>query len=164
MIDWQIRRRERLVGISDLLLISGGSAVLDAGCHRGLVGYEFAKHGAKLVHGVDIDPEVIKFAGALFSDVWTCSSRHEVVDLNRCSGFYQSYSYDVVLLLGVYHKLKRTGDARAVLGNLCRRTAGHLAWNGDENDFDEVDDVLTDQGLTLVSRSGLIQHTGIWKR
>ena len=45
---------DRLDGVGDILRRARGSSLLDIGTNRGLVAYEFAWHGARVVHGCDI--------------------------------------------------------------------------------------------------------------
>ena len=62
----------RLDGLTDLLLRARDASVLDLGCNRGLVGFEFANNGAQLVHGIDIYKEGIWTARQLFADLRNC--------------------------------------------------------------------------------------------
>ncbi len=48
---------DRFTGLETLLERCQGLTVLDVGSCDGLVAYEFARHGAKVVHGFERDPD-----------------------------------------------------------------------------------------------------------
>jgi ribosomal protein L11 methylase PrmA len=73
----------RLVGFSDLLHFARGSSVLDIGCNRGHVAYEFYRSDARLIHGCDIDKESIWNAKIWFSELSEVERKFEVVDLTK---------------------------------------------------------------------------------
>src|SRR3954464_9413846 len=108
---------DRLSGLHDLLCYAEGARVLDIGTNHGLIAFEFARYGAALVHGCDIHRQGVNAAREIFTEV-AIPSRVEVVDLAEGpaaleTGFGQDYlsRYDIVLFLGVYHKLKeQTSD------------------------------------------------------
>ena len=111
--------RDRLCGLRDLLHCAEGASVLDIAMNHGLIGFEFARHGAALVvHGCDNYEPAVNAARAIFTEL-AIPSRFEVVDLTGDAAalqaaFGQDYlpRYDIVLFLGIYHKLKQqTSDA-----------------------------------------------------
>lgn len=169
-LEWSLRRRERLDGIADLLTFAHGASILDIGCHRGLVGYEFAKHGAKLVHGCDINTEAIEAAAMIFYDVDGCESRFAVADLRKGSSALEPFGmaqYSIVLMLGVYHKLKREMEEDSLndlVDNLAARTLKFFAWNGYPEEYDHIDGVMSRNGLACVHKSSLTQNTAVWRR
>src|SRR6266576_6992567 len=133
----------RMDGISDLVLRARGAAVLDVGCNRGLVGFEFANNGARLVHGCDLYEPGIATAREIFIDLRNVQARFEVVDLTRgpeALNLFGGTPYDIVLLLATYHKLKRVMRADALselmrkLGNL---TITYFGWRSMSNDRGE---------------------------
>jgi len=167
---WHNRRRERLDGLCDLLSFARGARVLDIGCNRGLVGYEFAQHGAAVVHGFDVSPKAIETAQSLFVDVINCKSKFAVVDLAKenLEYFLEGNSYDIVLMLGVYHKLTRQMSESALeklVGVLADRTANCFGWNGFPAEKPALDKTMTAHGLACVQSSTLSGYvTAIWQR
>jgi 2-polyprenyl-3-methyl-5-hydroxy-6-metoxy-1,4-benzoquinol methylase len=112
---------DRLSGLRDLLCYAEGASVLDIGINHGLIAFEFARHGAALVHGCDIHRRGVTTAREIFAEVRT-PSRFEVVDLAANpaaleAAFGQDYlsRYDIVLFLGVYHQLKEQTSDRAII-------------------------------------------------
>jgi 2-polyprenyl-3-methyl-5-hydroxy-6-metoxy-1,4-benzoquinol methylase len=165
--EWAPRRRERLDGLTDLLAYAPMAEVLDIGCHRGLVGYEFVKHGAVLVHGIDHNAEAIACARTLFADVDAQSEFH-VKDLAEPDALDWCRShYDIVLLLGVYHKLKRimpTDRLDQLIETLAEKCT-LFAWNGAPEEHAEIAGIAT--GMVLVHWSRLTRHptavTAVWR-
>lgn len=168
MNAWWNRKRERLDGIYDLLAYAPGASILDLGCNRGLVGYEFANKGAELVHGCDISEKAIETARALFVDVTNCESRFDVLDLSRPAALGSFGSYDIILMLGVYHKIKRlvTQDAMSgLMQEIAIRTKKYFAWNGYQEEEQQIDASFAGLGLFCIHRSTVYgQPTAIWKR
>jgi ribosomal protein L11 methylase PrmA len=104
--------QDRISGLRDLLWNAKDMRVLDIGTNRGLVAFEFARHGAALVHGCDIYEAGLNAAREIFTEV-EIPSQFEVVDLTegpvaleRAFGKQYLARYDIVLFLGIYHKLK----------------------------------------------------------
>src|SRR5690242_9202754 len=71
---------DRLSGLRDLLPYARGASLLDVGMNHGLIGFEFARHGAKIVHGCDIYEPAVVAAREIFTES-AAQSRFEVVDL-----------------------------------------------------------------------------------
>src|SRR5690348_11613527 len=168
----------RMDGISDLVLRARGASVLDIGCNRGLVGFEFANNGATTVHGIDNYEDGITTARQLFMDLRNCKSRFDVVDLTKATYTdfpFDQPQYDIVLLLATYHKLKRIMKAEALselmrkLGNL---TAKYFGWRGGKDGADaeiaQLDIDLKPVGLRRVHTSYIAEHhlgpAAIWER
>jgi cyclopropane fatty-acyl-phospholipid synthase-like methyltransferase len=165
--EWALRRRERLDGLTDLLAYAPMARVLDIGCHRGLVGYEFVKLGAVLVHGCDLDPEAIKCARYLFYDVDAQSEFHVKNLADPDALDWCLPNYDIVLLLGMYHKLKRvmpTDRLEQLIEALAVKST-LFAWNGAAEEHAEIAGILT--GMTLAHWSRLTRHptavTAVWR-
>lgn len=164
----------RFDGLSDLLLRAHGCSVLDVGCNRGHVGWDFAANGAKLVHGCDIDGASIACAKMWFSEHPHVESKFEVVDLRRGKisiiEAFGAHYYDVVLFIGVQHKLKREmkrDDLYDLIGHLGACSKVYLGWNGYAEDLPQMDASLKAQGLTRVHTSELAipgRPAAIWKR
>lgn len=163
----------RLDGLTDLVLRAKGQKVLDLGCNRGLVGFEMANNGAKVIHGCDIDPDCIWTAKGLFADLRAVESRFEVVDLTQAIPF-PGELYDIVLMIATYHKIKRvmpTDRLTALMQNLAGRTDKFFAWRGNgemleaEEEMAALDRDLA--GLKRVHTSYLSKTLGlaaIWER
>lgn len=184
--DYIIQRRVagysdvRLDGISDLVLRARGASVFDIGCNRGMVGYEFAVNGAKLVHGCDNYEPGIAAAREVFADLRAVDSRFEVVDLTGGPAALKAFGqrrYDVVLCLATYHKLKRVMDG-APLSELMRHfgrmTKSWFAWRGtsdkpteNEEEMAALDRDLAEVGFKRLHTSYLSAELGvaaIWGR
>lgn len=171
----------RLDGMGDILTRCRGASVLDVGCSRGQIGYDFVINGATLLHGCDIDPESINIARAWHVDSRAVETKFEVVDLSKGHEAFRAafgeQKYDIVLMVAVYHKLKRIMSAVA-LANLMRdfgtRTNKYFCWRATsdkphENDQElgHLDQVLGGVGLKRVHTSRLseqLQHCAIWVR
>jgi SAM-dependent methyltransferase len=164
----------RFVGLSDLLLLSQGASVLDVGCNRGHVAYEFYRNGARLVHGCDIHGPSIQNAKIWFSELEECETKFEVVNLEEgpqaIDKAFGPEGYDIVLFLGTYHKLKRvmkTEKLNEVLRDLGKRAIKYFAWTGYSDDMDSVDEVLQTCDLEAVHMSELAMNdrvAAVWKR
>jgi SAM-dependent methyltransferase len=142
----------RMDGISDLVLRAPGASVIDIGCNRGLVGFEFANNGAAVVHGCDNYEEGIATARQVFCDLRNVRSRFEVVDLTlgpdaMQAAFGESYlgQYDIVLMLATYHKLKRIMERDALnklMLHFAKRTGTYFGWRGRVEEMAELDQVF----------------------
>jgi len=126
----------RYDGLSDLLLRAQGASVLDVGCNRGHVGYEFYRNGARLVHGCDIDGQSIAIARGWFSELAELESKFVVLDLQKQGAIAAAFgdaAYDIVLFVGVYHKLVRVMSPALLswlMNDLGWRASRYFAWNG----------------------------------
>lgn len=174
------RYNYRLDGIGDLLCRAQGAAVFDIGCNRGLVGYDFALNGAKIVHGCDIFAEGIATAREIFADLRGVESRFEVADLREgCKALrpFTAQQYDITLCLATYHKLKRVmggEELAALMRYFGQWTRGYFGWRAtsdkaDENDaeLDALDRDLGAVGLRRIHTSYISPELGvaaIWAR
>lgn len=126
----------RMDGMVDLLVRAGGKTILDLGCNRGMVGYEFYCNGATTVHGCDHYELGITVAREVFADLRDCTSKFEVVDLFKGreaidAAFGTEQRWDITLCIATLHKLKRVmGLAQAcdLMRYLAKRTNGYFAW------------------------------------
>jgi 2-polyprenyl-3-methyl-5-hydroxy-6-metoxy-1,4-benzoquinol methylase len=129
---------DRFQGLEPLFERAAGASILDVGMSEGHIAYEFARRGAALIHGVEKHRDKVRFARRLFRDV-PVAHRFWRADLSRPDhplkpGSELRASYDVVLLLGVYHHLrKQMPQARldALLDALLERTG---IWFGVRSD------------------------------
>lgn len=164
----------RLDGISDLLFRANGASVLDIGCNRGLVSFEFANNGAARVHGCDYYEEGVRTAREIFADLASVESKFEVVDLTggpkAVTAAFGNNKYEIVLFLAVYHKLKRqlTPDAlQELIQHLGERATRYFAWRGATPEDEEIEPALQKAGLTRVQFSRISTFVGpaaIWER
>lgn len=164
----------RFDGLSDLLLRAHGCSVFDVGCNRGHVAWDFACNGARIVHGCDIHGPSVQCARLWFSEHPHVDSKFEVVDLERgpsaITSAFGSVKYDIVLLIGVQHKLKREmkpGDLADLIEHLGKLTLTYFGWNGYAEDIQQMDFALGRSGLTRVHTSELAlpgRPAAIWKR
>ena len=153
---------DRLDGIGDILRRARGASLLDIGTNRGLVAYEFAWHGANVVHGCDIYEPGIATAREVFATM-PCQSRFVLADLlegpgNLVRAFGSDYrsSYDIVLFLAVYQKVRdlMTADARtALLEHLASRTAKYFVFRDWITHYPEVAKQLKLSGLYQIHYS-----------
>jgi 2-polyprenyl-3-methyl-5-hydroxy-6-metoxy-1,4-benzoquinol methylase len=164
----------RFDGIGDLLIRAHGSSVFDVGCNRGHVGWDFAMNGARLVHGCDLDVPSIHCARMWFSEHPHIDSKFEVVDLEKGPPAVQKafgdQKYDIVLLIGVQHKLKRVMQKQALtdlLTHLGNRAVKYFGWNGYYEDIVQTDEAMAAAGLRRIHTSELAypkRPAAIWKR
>lgn len=164
----------RFDGLSDLLLRARGSSVFDVGCNRGHVAWDFAMNGARLCHGCDVDGPSIACARMWFSEHPHVESKFEVVDLIKgpqvIDSAFNHVAYDIVLLIGVQHKLKRqmkSEDLATLITHLGRMALTYFGWNGYAEDLAQMDAALKASGLTRVHTSELAlpgRPAAIYKR
>jgi 2-polyprenyl-3-methyl-5-hydroxy-6-metoxy-1,4-benzoquinol methylase len=157
---------DRMRGLEFLLERSAGRTVLDIGCNEGLIAYEFARHGARLVHGLERDGQRVRFARRLFRDV-PIESRFERANVALSgAAFDERYdwllpSYDIVLFLGVYHHLARQMP-QAELQTLVERLAQKATlWFADRGSrLHEYEAIVLAGGLRRVHESPAIKGHG----
>lgn len=168
----------RLDGVIDILSRARGASVFDVGCNRGLVAQEFFRNGAVICHGCDIDPEAILVAKGVFADLRACESKFEVVDLTEGPKALNRFdSYDIVVLLATYHKIKRVMDKSslsALMVDLGKRTLKWFVWRGtsekaneNEGEILQIDRDMKAAGLKRIHTSYISQQLGvacIWER
>ena len=162
----------RFDGLSDLLLRAHGCSVLDVGCNRGHLAWDFAMNGASIAHGCDIDRPSIQCARMWFSEHPHVSSKFEVVDLERgppaVKAAFGDQRYSIVLMIGVQHKLKRVmseSDLVTLLIHLGSRALTYFGWNGYAEDVDQMDFCLKPMRRLHTSELSLKgRPSAIWKR
>jgi SAM-dependent methyltransferase len=166
----------RMDGMCDLLLRCRGWSVLDLGCNRGMVGFEFACNGARLVHGCDSDSDAILVAQSVFADIRSVSAKFAVVDLSGGSQAltkaFGEGEYDCVLLFAVVHKLERVMSTEALESLLIwlgRHATKYVAARLHPPQEHYTHQAFRKAGLGLVHRSYLADDFGygsawIWQR
>jgi SAM-dependent methyltransferase len=168
-----------LDGLTDLLMRARGASVLDVGCNRGLAAYAFACNEARICHGIDLAPDAIFVARSLFADLAECRSQFEVGDLTKgaeCLAPFGDAGWDIVLMMGVYHKIKRAPSKEykqlgavgmsheqlsEFMTHLGRKTIKYFAWRGDDVDCAQVDKDMQRAGLRLIHRTEISGDRGI---
>lgn len=164
----------RMDGMADLLLRARDMSVLDLGCNRGMVGFEFACNGASLVHGCDIYETGITVAREVFADLRSTEARFEVIDLTKgpdALAIFGGQKYDVTLMLATYHKLKRimpAGELSDLIKAIGKRTKTYFAWRGTSDKAGEnhdemmaLDRDLGTVGMTRIHTSLISTELGI---
>jgi len=170
----------RLDGIMDILLRCREASVMDIGCNRGQVGYEFYLNGATSVHGCDIYEQGIKAAREWFTDLRNCQCKFEVVDLTVPNALHSAFGatkYDITVMLATYHKLKRIMTPNAIedlMRDIGDRTAKYFCWRGtsekaNDNELEIIalDKVFKGCGLKRIHTSYISLQLGvsaIWSR
>lgn len=162
----------RMDGMADLLLRARGMSVLDVGCNRGMVGFELAVNGARLVHGCDIYEKGIETAREVFADMRYVQSRFEVVDLTqgaKALAVFGAGQYDLVLLLAIIHKLIRVmtmGDLKLLLKYLGQRAGQYVAANTVSEHAEILDEVFAPLNLKRVQTSTISDFglAVIWRK
>lgn len=163
----------RFDGLSDLLLRARGRSVLDVGCNRGHTLYDFALNGAKLVHGCDIFGPGMAAARQWFAEVRDCDSQFEAIDLSKGPASLSVFGdnrYDIVLLLGVYHKIKREMSEELLsqlMISLGHRAIEFFGWSGYVEELIQLDLDMEAAGLKRIHTSeigGVGHPAAIWRR
>lgn len=165
----------RFDGLSDLLLRARNRTVLDVGCNRAHTLYDFALNGAVLVHGCDIYGPGMMAARQWFAEVRECDSQFEAVDLSKgpsALAVFGDRRYDIVLMLGVLHKLKREPSMSpsllsALIRDLGGRAIRYFGWSGYPEEMPQLDSDLGAAGLKRIHTSelaGVGHPAAIWQR
>ena len=176
----------RLDGLADILARAKGTTVFDIGCNRGAVCHDFVLAGASVVHGCDNYVKGMEVANEWFADIRSVNARFEVVDLTgggaaveKAFGQHLLASYDIVVMLAVYHKLWRVmgKDAlRTLVEWFADRCGKYFVWRGSREEKTELDGILVPKGFRLVHYSELCeielpeypqavpQPAGVWVR
>ncbi len=171
----------RLDGMRDILHRAQGRSVMDIGCNRGAVAWDFAHFGAVRVCGVDNYAKGIETAREIFADMRSVSSQFEVIDLTKGRApLVQAFGpagFDLMVILATVHKLRRAMDPDKLddlLGFLGSWTRQHFVWRGTSYQHDEnneeiqiLDRVLKPHGLIRTHTSYLSTELGacaIWSR
>lgn len=156
---------DRFEGLEPLLAESPGASVLDIGACDGLVAYELARAGARLVHGFERDGGDVAFARRLFRDVPVEAAFVEA-DLSGGTSVMERHAllldrYDIVLFLGVHHHLAGQME-RTALDEL----VGFLADRADKLfavrtvNLEEVEPLLLGRGFARVAEAEGIERVG----
>lgn len=177
---------QRMDGLHDLVVRAPGASVIDLGMNRGVNAREMMDAGARIVHGIELDPYCVDFVRTLFveEDVETCRWQFEQADLTKgisCLAPFGNAGWDIVLLIGVYHKIKRAPskpyadlgatkmsheDLSELMTGLGRRTLKYFGFRGDLHDMPQIDQDMEKAGLIRIATSEIsaLGPTAIYKR
>lgn len=162
---------DRFEGLEEVIKNSRGMTVLDIGMSDGLVSYEFARNGAILIHGIDVDLERVKFAKRLFSNIPIDSFFLGYNLAIQHSSFLNNpkfeKSYDVVLFLDVYHHIKKQMDFNqlvSLIQEFLKVTKKTIAIRTPR--LNEINDIIIDSGFEKVSdvENKSVARLGIYNR
>jgi predicted RNA methylase len=96
---------EQVAALRPAIAEAAGKTILDLGCAEGLIGREFAKAGAAKVIGLEAVPAHLAVASQQCRDFK--QMEFALVDLNQADQLV--YSADIVLCLGIAHKIHDPG-------------------------------------------------------
>jgi hypothetical protein len=109
----------------------------------------------------------MKVANEWFADIRSVEARFEVVDLTGGAGaikkaFGEAYrkEYDFMLMLAVYHKLRRIMPLESLLhlvDHLAHHTGKYFVWRGSEQERNEFQHVLSNRHFRLVHWSSICE-------
>jgi len=136
----------RFFGLEYILDKAKGMSILDVGVHDGLIAYEFARRGSRLVHGIDKRLDSIGFCRRLFRQA-PCESEFFYADVTK--GIPQKLdTYDIVLLLSIYYWLKKQmtqKDLEDLIRKLFRKSKHWFAAKG--NFLEEIEPIARSEGF-----------------
>lgn len=136
---------EQMIGLELALARAPGKTVLDLGCAEGCISIAFAKAGARSVLGIEALATHLEVAEKLKAGLpwserrvvrFSCANLKDVIATERASE--EIWKYDIVLALGIIHKLPDPGDALRFAASatgelLCFRGPGReelKTWDG----------------------------------
>jgi 2-polyprenyl-3-methyl-5-hydroxy-6-metoxy-1,4-benzoquinol methylase len=141
---------DRIAGLFDCGIDFTGKSVLDVGCNMGIVAYEISKRGPSLIHGLDNYLGAFRVAKAIFSAV-PVESRFDLVDLRNERKLQKVLlpSYDIILLMEVYHQVKKKSPAAAIrtVEIIVPRSTQTVLVRGLKNQKEELNKLIEDQGF-----------------
>jgi SAM-dependent methyltransferase len=162
---------QRLDSFEGLMTYLPGSSFLDLGCNRGLYSIQAALAGAKVVHGCDAYRPGVEAARQVLADFRGVYSHFEVADLSLGPIALKPFDshYDIVMLSGVAHKLRRQMTPAAfddLILAIGARTHGFFAWRGYEEEIEILDRQLEFVGLRRVDLpiADELQPAAIWQQ
>lgn len=124
---------EQMLGVTEALSEAPGKKVLDLGCAEGVIGLQFAKAGAVDVLGIESLEEHLAVARLACAGV--SQMRFERAYLQDWIRDHPDpEQFDIVLALGIIHKLYEPGDGLRFACRSCRDLllfrAPAKAWEG----------------------------------
>jgi len=124
---------------------------------KGLVSYEFARHGSKIIHGLEKSMSMVLFSKRLFRDLPVESEFYQAdlsISGNEFIKKHQSVlldEYDIVLFLGVYHHLKnqmKENDLHELVEVLLAKTKKYFGVR--TNSLPEFESLILNKNFKLV--------------
>jgi 2-polyprenyl-3-methyl-5-hydroxy-6-metoxy-1,4-benzoquinol methylase len=144
---------ERISGLFDCGIDFAGRSVLDVGCNMGIVAYEISKRGPSFIHGLDNYRGALRVAEAVFTAV-PVESRFDLIDLRKERKLQRVLlpSYDIVLLMEVYHQVKKKSPAAAAraVEIIVPRSAQTVLVRGMPDQKEEVHQLIEGQGFASI--------------
>lgn len=129
---------EQLMGLAPALAETRAAAargepytVLDLGCAEGVIGLEFARAGAKSVFGIELLETHLQVARKLVEQAvaanefgrgvmsFQCAHLNDIIEQEKAT--IAEWRYDVVLALGIIHKLPDPNVPMAFAADACER-------------------------------------------
>ena len=130
-------------------------------------------HGASILHGCDNSADTIRHANELFADYRHAQHKFEVVDLTggaaavdkafpnrQVPGGITPEKYDMVLMLAVYHKLRRVMELKDLLtlvGYFAHRCGKFFVWRGSREELGEFEPTVIAEGFRRVHYSEICE-------
>lgn len=147
---------DRCNGLFDLGVDYAGKRILDLGSNMGIVAYEISKRGPAFIHGIEKSRHHNHVANMIFQGC-SVESRFERVNIGK-SKFASALepSYDIVLMLAVYHYLRGSfGLERAaeILETVATRTQVMIV---------RTPPIFVDEISETLKRSGLLKEKTIF--
>jgi 2-polyprenyl-3-methyl-5-hydroxy-6-metoxy-1,4-benzoquinol methylase len=164
---------QQMEALEHLLDECRSMTVLDLGCAEGLIGREFARAGAQVL-GVDALPDHLKVAREQCQGV--VNIRFEPLDLNLVRPEERQPQYDIVLALGVLHKLRHPAPGVRWAARSARHlfvfrpkggvTDGTVRSKHFEDNVCNAHDILREEGFRLerVTHGGPGETVETWRR
>ena len=161
---------DRFVGLEFLFENANDCSVLDFGSCDGLISYEFARHGASLIHGFELSKPGVEFATNLFRNIPIPAIFTKADLAKRPEAFASRQSailrdrYDIVLFLGMYHQLAAQ-MSRNDLDDLVRYLLSKAqTWFAVRtNMLPEFEAIIRDSGFELASEDRGIEERLVGK-
>lgn len=149
---------DRLYGLTDCGVDFAGKTVLDLGCNMGVIAYEIAKMSPAFIHGLDRSEAHVSVARSIFA-ASAVESKFDVADVGDASflSLLRS-SYDVVLMLAVYHHLPLS--VRPVLHEIMKRCRETFIFRDPGTTEGEIISAGADNSLLPAYRSQKPRNAG----
>lgn len=161
----------RLDGLGDILPRMKGASVFDIGANRGHVSLDCMAYGATTLHGVEIDKDRCRVCNENFADYRHVKAKFEQVDLiggpaalKKAFGHHFLKEYDFILMLAVYHKLRRVMELDALLylvDHFAHHCGRFFVWRGSREEKPEFENVLLKREFKLVHYSEISECEGL---
>jgi SAM-dependent methyltransferase len=160
--------RMRIAGLESLLQAAKDATVLDLGCFDGLIAYDFARSGARLIHGLDNDALHLDTAGRIFSQVdmpsvFVHADLRKPNAIGHALGDLACSKYDIVLFLGVFQHIYRSMSMRQrqdLVDSILDRAGSFLAIRTPQDVWPELERLLPPGRVELVGSLAQVGNVG----